>query len=793
MKQYGLWEMPPTQERKYLALGDTLFGNQTGSPILRKHLVYSQPALDPTFEHHQPSHSDMGLYRQARPARVQERQSCPHQVYLLFSTPRGPSPSFNPIEDQPRGASSTQAFNPHQNDDKRRTNRAMPTARADHAHSVPISNVLGSDIQAEADQSATDIAPEMKALFEKMDKLRAKDPAMFQTLLLRKLFGEVGNSTGRSSSDVRSPLSGSSQAGVQESVSQHGVTASAPGPSNAAGQFPRPQAITSATVAPGEDESAKRLRLAAAKTILEDVKGVRENNAVDITIDEIYSMLEDNPPFPVCCDRLEKRGLKFHRGHLARRLLATVPSISRSNRPRPTSVSLRAPETAPPPTATTPTTSVPADDHAVRDEEVGSTIAAAPISAPTATASSSSGPVKSGVPKHVDGKKAPSTPARHSPAPKAKSSRKRGFSELVGAMHLNDDDDHVVLNQDVHIEKAPRLESTPAQKQALPQPSQGQEKKAILAQPIKIADAVMYRWYDPKTVASDILIAAGRHPHERALNAHMAPLLDKYINLDSDLSTLDWDAIDPGGPPIPEVSLKTKYHDNGDATTTTTTTMTSPLPNPSHPIFKCRWKSCGVELHNLPTLRRHISNLHRPSSPEEIAEYGFACWWKHCRFLQRDGEGSFVTTHTFATAEAWLQHIVADHLSPVALKWGDGPNSHTLMQDKTRYLCDAHGASVTPSVSRRRNPDLPPDPIVVTKPFSDKALGAAQKAFIKLHRPTERLGTKTTAEEVLRAMQARKARIGPGLERGGCTLVNDARRDTFVQNPGVRRVVDAGY
>jgi len=60
-----------------------------------------------------------------------------------------------------------------------------------------------------------------------------------------------------------------------------------------------------------------------------------------------------------------------------------------------------------------------------------------------------------------------------------------------------------------------------------------------------------------------------------------------------------------------------------------------------------------------------------------------------------------------------------------------------------------------------------------------------------IHRQTK--NPKAEAEETLRAMERRKAMIGPGIDRGGCTLANEARRSTFVQNPGVRRVVDADY
>lgn len=71
--------------------------------------------------------------------------------------------------------------------------------------------------------------------------------------------------------------------------------------------------------------------------------------------------------------------------------------------------------------------------------------------------------------------------------------------------------------------------------------------------PIDRAEGLTKSSCDPKTVARDVLIASGRHPTERPLNAHMAGLLGRHIRIDSDLATFDWDAIDPGGPPMPQV------------------------------------------------------------------------------------------------------------------------------------------------------------------------------------------------------------------------------------------------
>ncbi len=53
--------------------------------------------------------------------------------------------------------------------------------------------------------------------------------------------------------------------------------------------------------------------------------------------------------------------------------------------------------------------------------------------------------------------------------------------------------------------------------------------------------------YNPKTIARDVLLAAGRHPSMRALNAHLDILKTTMRNVDNntDLSTFKWDIVDP--------------------------------------------------------------------------------------------------------------------------------------------------------------------------------------------------------------------------------------------------------
>ena len=59
--------------------------------------------------------------------------------------------------------------------------------------------------------------------------------------------------------------------------------------------------------------------------------------------------------------------------------------------------------------------------------------------------------------------------------------------------------------------------------------------------------------YNPKTIARDVLLASGRHPDMRHLNAHLDTLRVNFPSLGHlapvDLSTFRWDMVDVGGPP----------------------------------------------------------------------------------------------------------------------------------------------------------------------------------------------------------------------------------------------------
>ncbi|KAK5008361.1 hypothetical protein LTR28_004086, partial [Elasticomyces elasticus] len=99
--------------------------------------------------------------------------------------------------------------------------------------------------------------------------------------------------------------------------------------------------------------------------------------------------------------------------------------------------------------------------------------------------------------------------------------------------------------------------STPANGVAprLPQPAKAMPLLPAAAEVVEVIrreNVARKSVYDPRTIARDVLLATGRHPDMRALNAHLEPL-KKSLKLpdNADLSTLRWDILDPGEPEAP--------------------------------------------------------------------------------------------------------------------------------------------------------------------------------------------------------------------------------------------------
>lgn len=76
-------------------------------------------------------------------------------------------------------------------------------------------------------------------------------------------------------------------------------------------------------------------------------------------------------------------------------------------------------------------------------------------------------------------------------------------------------------------------------------------------------DALRRSSYNPKTICRDILVSSGKHPTMAPLNSHLEILRKSFDNVDntSDLSTFNWDLVDPGGHAGPFISTAKSIND----------------------------------------------------------------------------------------------------------------------------------------------------------------------------------------------------------------------------------------
>ena len=97
----------------------------------------------------------------------------------------------------------------------------------------------------------------------------------------------------------------------------------------------------------------------------------------------------------------------------------------------------------------------------------------------------------------------------------------------------------------------------------------------------------------------------------------------------------------------------------------------SPAPSPKYQVYKCRWKNCEGQLHNLETLRKHVHG-HRSQFDDD-----FECLWEGCGMAKVTGiSGSERQLLSFKSETAWERHMNERHIDRYAWELGDGPSPH---------------------------------------------------------------------------------------------------------------------
>ncbi|RJE24375.1 C2H2 finger domain protein [Aspergillus sclerotialis] len=179
-----------------------------------------------------------------------------------------------------------------------------------------------------------------------------------------------------------------------------------------------------------------------------------------------------------------------------------------------------------------------------------------------------------------------------------------------------------------------------------------------------------------------------------------------------------------------------------------------PIKGPvSYPVFMCKWKDCHASLHNLSILKKHVMKIHIP--------HHLTCEWDGCKRAEN-----------MAAAKLY-EHILSEHVEPIAWELGDGPSVPATVDNDT-------SASLKPFAQPGPSQTGGEDSLIF--PASDSSI----RAFNKVHENTSR---PQKAEEILKAVQRLKERIGVGLDPGGCELATPARNERVSNDEEIYIVV----
>ena len=365
-----------------------------------------------------------------------------------------------------------------------------------------------------------------------------------------------------------------------------------PAPKVAAPQPAKKSGTTGGTYWP---EHKKRALAEAARMALVSSP---PNLGKSITADDIHEMLDGNPSYHELCSQLERKGFVINKPEFARILLAAVPDMQ-STSAAGTAQPQQPPPGPPPATSVEPAVPPPPPAYA----SPYNMWQPMPVpNAPVAQMHAAQFPSvaqgnqmfrnpqafgRNGEVQGSPGIKWESGPSL--PQSKQEKARKRDFGDIVDLTALSDEEDYRRRLPKPRIEKpkpAPANQiaakapastlsnDAPKDRWRVNVPTQEQPYKPMahksgrehllydmVVDPMNTRrDARRRSSYDPKSIARDILVASGKHPTMAPLNQHLDGLRDRFISVDSnsDLSTFQWNLVDPGGvpPPKPEPMVK---------------------------------------------------------------------------------------------------------------------------------------------------------------------------------------------------------------------------------------------
>ncbi|PYH49536.1 putative C2H2 finger domain protein [Aspergillus saccharolyticus JOP 1030-1] len=371
--------------------------------------------------------------------------------------------------------------------------------------------------------------------------------------------------------------------------------------------------------------------------------------------------------------------------------------------------------------------------------------------------------------------------------------------------------------------------------------------RADIVKPINADDAARKLFYDPKTIARDVLIASGRHPTEDPLNHHLFRLRDAFSHVDngSDLTTFRWDLVDsheardqgpvgqePAPRPPPQIFPSAPVppapahfpqtlppHPQPQAQISKpTSTLEIPVPAPSPQVQLTAKTSVPPSLQQAytppPSAQpqpqsqpktpsstmvgkrgpgRPPGSGNKPKQPvvtvSQVPYQVFCCQWTNCRGELHNLEG--LKKHIFkvhVSQQLTCGWSGCTHLDPM-------PAAQLFKHVKTNHLGSiawrlGDGPSVPKPGDKTTETGLSTIP-QTGRPGTDDMLifpasGSSIRSYHRVHGNTTQ---QQKAQEILKAVQRLKEQIGVGLDPGGCELANFVRNERHSTDENVYEVV----
>ncbi|KAH9820910.1 zinc finger protein [Teratosphaeria destructans] len=189
-------------------------------------------------------------------------------------------------------------------------------------------------------------------------------------------------------------------------------------------------------------------------------------------------------------------------------------------------------------------------------------------------------------------------------------------------------------------------------------------------------------------------------------------------------------------------------------------------PEPRYPVYRCQWRGCQAELHNLEILKKHIVKLHGHPNFETGA---YECLWEPCGNGKSNGKSADRPAR-FQDIESWMKHV-NEHLQPIAWRLGDGPRSDAYGTDSEAYLSDAQGRSVTPVIVARQpegTSQVMPNVVRSGRPPAGGHAGMTKD--------------ERKAAESLKKLDDHKKQVGVVMEQTSGIVANRKRRQGFLDD-----------